>query len=138
MSKLHIRRALEKTLKAVLDTHGVMIVMGGQTAPETAVEYVRTSISFGEDRPTEIGPTPTIQRSGKFHCGVFTEPRLLDDRNDVVCGYVREAFPYGANLSHEGIQVNITGVDDGQVITEGAYSYSPVYVKFMIWDTTNG
>lgn len=140
MSKLAIRKALESALASVMEANGIAYVFGDDkldTSEAPITEYVRASVTFGEDHATEVGGNPRIERSGKFHIGVNTEPRLKQDRNDVVVGLVRSAYPYGVDLERDGIRVSIETADDSDCRLEGSFLYAPVYVKFMVWSTTN-
>lgn len=137
MSKIRIRKALESQLLTAMEAAGIECVTGkGHLDTAGLSEYVRGSVSFGEDHATEVGRNPRIERAGRLNVGVFTEVVRLEDRNDVVCGLVRAAFPYGLDLEREGIQVNILTVDDGDCVGQGSFLFSPVTVKFMVWSAT--
>lgn len=138
MSKTAIRKALETRLTTALASSGLKLVTGGATADARhGREYLLTSITYGPDHATEIGRDPRIERSGVFTIHVRTDPGLLDDRNDQVADLVRSAYPYGDDLEHDGIRVNILTVDDSECIAEGSYLYSPVDVNFMVWSINN-
>lgn len=139
MSKFAIRRALEAELNNAPGLSGIQKVMGGDKRNTAGVEeYLLTGISFGEDRATEIGPNPRIERAGRFRIGVFTPVAYLEDRNDQLAGLVRAVYPYAMpDLEWDGIRVSILTTDDGQCVIDGSFFFSPVYVNFMVWSTTN-
>jgi hypothetical protein len=138
MSKERIRRALDVTLKNAMEAAGVECFLGLEPIPDDPPEeYVRGSPSFGRDNATEIGQDPRIERGGRYRVAIYTNPRLMQDRNDEVARLVRAAFPYGVDLVYEGIRVNILTIDDSECLPDGSYLFSPLYVNFMVWSTTN-
>lgn len=135
MSKFAIRRALEKQLADAMTAASIPCVFGNNKLDPVPAEYVRARMTWGEDHAAEIGRTGRIERSGKLHVQVRTAPEMLEDRNDIVAGLVRDAFPYGEDLVRDGIQVSIETVDDSDCVPDGSYLYSPVYVKWTVWRT---
>lgn len=134
MSKFKIRRALLNAIAPVLDAESVKHVTNGETLLRKDVSrYVSLSYEWGDDIVREIGPAPRIEKSGSMTCGCFTGTDLGEDQNDVLSALCRSAFPYDAEFVFDGIRVNISTVDDGTMVRDGSFFYSPLTVNWTVW-----
>lgn len=137
MSKKLIRKALEVPLDIAMEDAGISVHWWGLPFNKSGLSrYVRASTHFGEDAARTLGRNPRIERSGTFKVGIFSDPLLGQDGNDDIAALVRAAYPYADDLVRGGIRVNILTVDDGDLVQDGSFLYSPVVVNWTVWRAT--